>query len=88
MRVFDLLRSLVGRPVVPARPRCRLTEEEAIEIARQALERDTPLYVQDVVQTEKGVEWLIGTATIGSGVAIRLSDESGKVVDCRRWGIR
>jgi hypothetical protein len=88
MRVFDLLRSLVGRPAAPPRPRCRLTEGEAIEIARQALDRDTPLYVQDIVQTEKGVEWLIGTATIGSGVAIRLSDESGNIVDCRRWGIR
>jgi hypothetical protein len=88
MRIFDLLRSLVGRPAALPRPTCRLTEGEVIEIARQALERDMPLYVQDVVQTEKGVEWLIGTAAIGSGVAIRVSDESGKVIDYRPWGIR
>jgi hypothetical protein len=87
MTLFDVLRRFFGRPSAP-RPACRLTEAQTLEIAGGVYKGRMPLYVQGVVQTEDGVEWRINTATVGSGVAIRISDATGEVLDCRGWGVR
>jgi hypothetical protein len=85
---IDLLRRLFGRASAPTRPPSRLTEAQAVAIAREVVGSTNPLYVQDVVQTDTGIEWLIGTATVGRGVTIRISDASGKVLESRSWGVR
>jgi hypothetical protein len=85
--IMSLLRKLLGKRA-PARPSCKLTETEALEIARNALGEATPLYVTTVARTERGIEWQIGTATIGSGATIRIDDATGTVVDRGNWGIR
>jgi hypothetical protein len=81
-------RRLLGGLAKPARPACRLSEHEALEIARAAVGAAQPCFVQNVRQTEAGVEWLIGTASIGSGVTIRISDATGEVLERRPWGVR
>jgi hypothetical protein len=83
----DLWRRLLGGHAKPARPACRLSEGQALEIARAAVGAQ-PCFVQDVRQTDAGVEWLIGTTTIGSGVTIRVSDATGEVLERRPWGVR
>jgi hypothetical protein len=83
----DLWRGLLGRHSQPARPACRLSEDQALEIARAAIGAK-PCFVQEVRQTEAGIEWLIGTATIGIGVTIRVSDATGEVLERRPWGVR
>jgi hypothetical protein len=44
--------------------------------------------VRDVRRTDAGIEWLIGTATVGSGVTIRISDATGEILERRPWGVR
>jgi hypothetical protein len=88
MTFMDLLRRLFGRAPARARPPCRLTEAQALDIARDAVAGASPLYVHDIVQTDAGVEWLIGTATVGSGTSIRISDANGEVLERRPWGVR
>jgi hypothetical protein len=84
----DIWRRLLGRLSKPARPACRLSEAEALEIARAATGVAKHCFVQDVRKTDTGIEWLIGTATIGSGVTIRISDATGEVLERRPWGVR
>ena len=82
-----LLNRLLRRRAQPG-PTCRLSEAQAREIARTAVGRDTPLHVQGVVQTPAGIEWRIGTATVGSGVLVRIADATGEVLERSSWGVR
>jgi hypothetical protein len=85
--MIALLRKFFGRQA-PPRPPCRLTEAQAREIARGAVGDAKPCYVRDVVQSDAGPEWLIGTATLGSGRTIRVSDATGEVLENSSWGVR
>ena len=87
MTLFERVRSIVNGRSAPPRPPCRLSEAEALEIARAAL-GSTSLFVEDVYQTVDGVEWRVGTATVGSGRTVRISDATGTTIDVTRWGIR
>ena len=84
---MSMLRKLLGKSA-PARPPCRLTETEALQIARKELGGEMPLYVTKIAQTERGIEWQIGTATIGSGATISIDDATGAVIERGKWGIR
>lgn len=81
------LRKMFGRPQ-DSRPAYRLTELEALEIARCALDAPRPLHVVSVTQTDQGAQWLIGTATVGSGTTVRIDDTTGEVLERKRWGVR
>jgi Peptidase propeptide and YPEB domain len=74
------------------RPANRLSEAEALEIARKALPGDMPLFVKDVKRRSDGLadglEWVIGTATIGSGQAVHIDDATGAVLEVVPWGVR
>jgi hypothetical protein len=84
--IASLLQRLFSHP--PKRPACLLTETEALAIARTAVDTTMPLHVTRVAQTGAGIEWQIGTATVGSGWTVRIDDASGAVIECRRWGVR
>jgi hypothetical protein len=84
---MSLLRKLLGKSD-PTRPRCRLTETEALQIARNELGDATPLHVTRIARTERGIEWQIGTATIGSGATVSIDDATGAVIERGKWGIR
>jgi len=91
--MFDFLKSIVGVTDRPAdRPLTRLRKAEALEIARKALQRDVPLFVSSVKRRSDGpadsVEWVIGTATVGSGRTVRIDDASGEVLEVAPWGVR
>jgi len=87
--LFAFLKSIFGGP---GRPATRLSEREALEIAREALARDVPLFVKEVkrrsVGPADGPEWVICTATIGSGHTVRIDDATGAVREVARWGVR
>lgn len=94
-----LLRFMLGGKQPPAPPPCRLTEHEALDIARRAvvealphyagiLADKMPLHVSGIEQTQQGVEWLIGTPTIGSGISLRIDDATATVIECVKWGVR
>ena len=90
----SILRWFGFRPV--PHPPARLTHAEAAAIAREAIakirahvgDETYPLIVQHVRQTEVGIEWLISTGTIGSGVFARIDDASGGILECDSWGVR
>lgn len=84
---MSILRKLLGKSA-PARPSCRLTETEALQIAHNELGDATPLHVTKIAQTERGIEWQIGTATIGSGATISIDDATGAVIERGKWGVR
>jgi len=84
----DWLKRLIGWPVAPARPPCRMSEAQARAIASSALGGETALIVHDVVATEHGVEWRIGTATMGTGEVAHISDATGAVLRIEPWGVR
>jgi hypothetical protein len=85
--MIALLRKLFGMQAAP-RPPCRLTEAQELEFARGVVGDAKPCYVRGVVQSDAGVEWLIGTATLGSGMTIRVSDATGEVLEGSSWGVR
>jgi hypothetical protein len=92
--MFTFLKSILGVVDRSAadRPATRLREAEALEIARKALQRDVPLFVSSVKRRSDGpadaIEWVIGTATVGSGQTVRIDDASGEVLEVARWGVR
>jgi hypothetical protein len=92
--MFAFLKSILGVTDPPAagRPAPRLREAEALEIARKALQRDVPLFVSKVKRRSDepadAIEWMIGTATVGSGQTVRIDDASGEVLEVAPWGVR
>ena len=66
----------------------RLGEAEALELAHKALHHDMPLFVTDVALGPDGVEWVISTATVGSGHVVRIDDATGAVLEVAPWGVR
>jgi len=86
--ILHWLKRLTGWPMTPTRPPCRLSEAQARAIASHALGGETALFVHDVIVTEAGVEWRIGTATIGSGEIAHISDATGAVLRIEQWGVR
>jgi hypothetical protein len=88
-KMHAFLKSIFGRRV---RPATRLSEAEALEIAGKVLSCDMTLFVRDVKRRSDGqtdgAEWVIGTATIGSGRTVRIDDASGAVLEVARWGVR
>jgi hypothetical protein len=84
----DWLKRLLGWPVAPVRPPCRLSEAQARAIASSALGGETALIVHDVIATEDDVEWRIGTATMGTGEVAHISDATGTVLRIEQWGVR
>ena len=83
MMVVDFLKDLISWPrpsVRPARPPTRLTEEEAVAIATKALGGGTGLAVLDVVVTNHGVDWRIGTPTLGDSDEVFIDDATGAVL--------
>jgi hypothetical protein len=92
--MYAFLKSMLGMAdrSASSRPATRLNEAEALEIARKALQRDTPLFVNEVKRRTDGptdgIEWVIGTATVGSGQTVRIDDASGDVLEVARWGVR
>jgi hypothetical protein len=86
--VMTLLRRLFGRPLAVRPKDCRLSEAEALDIARDAIGGSMPIAVTTVITTPEGIEWHIGTATIGSGMRVRIDDATGAVLDRTKWGVR
>jgi hypothetical protein len=92
--MFAFFKSILGMPdrSASSRPETRLREAEALEIARNALQRDVPLFVSAVKRradgAADGIEWVIGTATVGSGQTVRVDDASGAVLEVASWGVR
>jgi len=70
------------------RPTTRLGEAEVLEIARNAVKRDMPLLVKDVEFGSDSAEWVISTATVGSGYMVRIDDATGAVLEVAPWGVR
>ena len=85
--LVERLRALFGRATV-TRPPCRLTDAEALALAREALGGRMPLFVSGVSAAADGVVWTVGTATIGSGCWVSIDDATDTVLECRRWGVR
>ena len=87
--MFAFLKSIFGRA---GRPATRLNEAEALDIARKALAREMPLLVADVKPRSdgaaNGLEWVISTATVGSGHTVRIDDTTGTVLEIASWGVR
>lgn len=83
-----LFARLLGRHTGRPGPPCRLARAEALRIAGSALGSSMPLYVRDVVEVGGQLEWHIGTATVGSGTVVRISDATGEVIDRYTWGKR
>jgi hypothetical protein len=80
MRVIDFLKDLIGRSRPSVLPATRLTEKEAVAIASKALGGATGLAVLDVLVTSHGVEWRIGTPTLGDSEEVFVDDATGAVL--------
>lgn len=87
MAFFSALKAFFGAGA-PKRPQTRLSEAEALAIAKGALGPDVGLRVGDVVPTPAGMEWHIATVAIGSGEIVVVSDSTGDIIERRRWGVR
>ena len=88
--MIGLLRTLIE--LRPKRPITRLTEAEAMALARHALpERAASkmLIVRRVGRDgTSGIKWSFSTATVGSGYGVTIDDQTGQASDIERWGIR
>jgi hypothetical protein len=88
MTLRHIIDRLLRRRTDLRRPACRLTELEVLDIATRAIGGNTTFYVRDVVQVGDKVEWHIGTATVGSGIVVRINDATGEIIERHRWGVR
>ena len=70
------------------RPATRLREAEALELAHKAPHHDMPLLITDVKFGPDSAEWVISTATVGSGHVVRIDDATGAVLEVAPWGVR
>ncbi len=80
-------RRLLGRD----EPLTRLTREAAVaaaETAARAAGIDQRLEMTRVRRNGDRIEWLVGTATVGSGVTVVVDDATGIAGPVERWGVR
>ncbi len=87
--MIDLLRGLVG--LSPRRPATRLTEADALGLARKALPAGASgagLIVTGVQRNGPSLRWIVSTATVGSGTTMSVDDATGQVTEVTAWGLR
>lgn len=88
--MIGLLKTLIE--LRPKRPVTRLSEAEAMALARGALPERVAakmLIVRRVEQDAAGtIKWSFSTATVGSGYGITIDDQTGEASDIERWGFR
>jgi hypothetical protein len=83
MMIVDFLKGLIRWPrlsVRRVRPPTRLTDEEAVAIASKALGGQTELIVFAVFGTSHGIEWHVGTPTMGESEDVFIDDATGAVL--------
>jgi hypothetical protein len=85
--IMELMQRFFARPAAPTST-SRMTDAEALELAHRATDGKLPLYVISVLPGRQGLEWQIGTTTIGSGVLIRIDDATGAIIESGQWGKR
>lgn len=70
----------------------RLNKQEVLVIARNTLTEHIWFaeagFMCKIVSTSTGLQWQCVTTTKGSGWALSIDDASGKVVECKHWGVR
>jgi acetylglutamate kinase len=69
----------------------RLSQEQAVQIARQAAagQLNCELLGLATVEEQNGKRiWAVSSATIGSSLLVRIDDESGDVLEVKRQGVR
>lgn len=69
-----------------------LTEPEAIKLAQDAIKDSNFAELLTIATLNKdsggNLTWVIGSATIGSGLEVTLDDESTRIIDIKEVGIR
>jgi hypothetical protein len=87
--VFDFFARWFGR--LTPRAATRLSEQEALAIARDAT-TDDPLCGQLamtlVEQRPEGPVWIVGSAAIGLSLEVTIDDASGRVLAIKHVGLR
>lgn len=86
--VIEALRRLFGRP---ADPPTRMTRDAALAAARAAAAAAGVADALDITALRRDgdrVVWVVGTATVGSGVTVEVDDATGAAGAVERWGVR
>ncbi len=69
----------------------RLREDEVLAIAGKAVGGDPideHFCVEELEEGSGALIWSVGSATVGSGLYVRVDDATGRVVEIKRWGVR
>jgi hypothetical protein len=87
--VFEFLKLWLGR----SRPQVatRLTEREALAIAREAAAGDPlceQLAMTLVEERAEGLVWIVGSAGVGFWLQVTIDDTSGRVLEIKHGGLR
>jgi hypothetical protein len=80
----------VGLFFLPHRPKPRMTNEEVMALAAEALAKDginRPIGLLNTQRTGGRLTWIVGSLTIGIGSTVHIDDATGEV-SVRHWGIR
>jgi hypothetical protein len=88
---MSLISRVLGGWLKKSRPTTRLDEAEAVRIARQAAAGypDRDLLSMVTLSEESGrITWQVGAAAVGSRLVVTIDDETGQVVEIKRYGIR
>ena len=76
-------------PPNAARLACRMSEDEVLRVARQAVSGDEDaLYVHGAQQTPRGIEWRVEARVIGAAPYVRVDDATGAVIEAGRYAAR
>ena len=81
----------IDNPQAKAKRTARLSESEALAIARAAAEQSAvaeSLYFSDIVEKQGETIWVFTTATCGSFFVVRIRDRDGTVIQKERIGKR
>jgi hypothetical protein len=81
----------LSRLLRPPPPQTCLTKDEALELARAAARGHSgadQLTMVSVGEIEGRTTWFVGTPTVGSALVVSIDDESGRVIEVKRHGVR
>jgi len=89
MGVWDLWENLRG--ILRQGPKTHLSRDQAIQIARAAMENDPhrdELTMTHVIERAGALVWIVGQPVVGHRVWVEIDDGTGKVLHIGKGGPR
>jgi hypothetical protein len=68
-----------------------LSEQQARDVAETAVlgtHHAGNMWMAELGHLDGRLIWIVGSASVGSGITVTIDDATGDVISCKPWGIR